>query len=121
MAKTIPSSPTRLGNWHISVFGRYSDAERIFWRAVTICSKWFGQEHPSVAILLIDLGYLMEAQERWAEGEHVYRLAYAIRTVHLGASHHDSLAVARLIIRVMRAQGKCPPERELERLAKVAV
>ena len=88
------------------VCGRYSESERLLWRAVTICSKWFGQEHISVAAPLIDLGYLMESQERWPDAEHVYRLAYAVRIVNLGGAHRDTLQVARYIVRVMCAQGK---------------
>jgi hypothetical protein len=103
------------------IFGRYGECERLFWRAISICSAHYGQEHESVAGLLVDLGYLMETEERWPEAEHVYRLAYAIRTINGGAAQPESLRVGRLVVRVVRAQGKMPAERELERMAKIAV
>jgi tetratricopeptide (TPR) repeat protein len=103
------------------IFSRYPEAERLLWRAIAIRSKWLGQEHLSVAELHVDLGYLLETQDRYADAEEVYRLAYAIRSVSLGHGHHESLQVGRLIVKVMRAQGRIPLDRELERLSKVAV
>lgn len=103
------------------VFGRYDDVERLLWRAVTICSKWFGHEHVSLSCLLVDLGYLYEAQERWAEAEHVYRLSYAIKATNFGVTDQESMKVARSVVRVCRAQNKRLPERELEKLAHTAV
>lgn len=101
------------------VFDRHGDAERVLWRAVSICGRCFGDENLSTATFLSDLGYMYERQERWSEAEHVYRLSYAIRCVVLGSTHREALQTARNIVAMCRAQGKHLPERELERLAKI--
>jgi hypothetical protein len=101
------------------VFGRYDDVERLLWRGVTISSKWYGHEHVSLTTLFADLGYLYEAQDNWVEAEHVYRLAYAIKVCYYGSAHSESLALARNIVRVCRAQDKQLPEPELERLSRM--
>ena len=102
------------------VFDRVEDAERVLWRAINICGKWFGQENMATAGWLEDLGYLYETQNRWSEAEYVYRLAYAIQCVNLGCTHRESLHTARAIISCCRAQGKNMLPRELERMAKVS-
>jgi hypothetical protein len=101
------------------VFGRYDDVERLLWRSVTICSKWYGPEHISLTAFLADIGYLYEMQEHWVEAEHVYRLAYAIKASYYGHAHGEALLLARNIVRVCRAQDKHLPERELEKLSSM--
>jgi tetratricopeptide (TPR) repeat protein len=115
----LASSISKLAHMYF-VIGKYNECEALFWRAMAIISKVNGESDLAVAEVLFDLGYLYQMQEQYAQAEHVYRLAYAIKCQHLGKGHPESLRAARSVIFVCRAQNKFLPEAEIERMTAVA-
>ena len=59
--------------------GRYADAEPLYKRALAICEKALGPDHPDVAASLNDLAALYSKQGRYADAEPLIKRALAIR------------------------------------------
>ena len=71
------------------VQGKYSEAEALFNRALTIREKALGANHRDVGTTLNNLGLVHAAQRKYSEAEGLYKRALAIRERALGANHPD--------------------------------
>jgi tetratricopeptide (TPR) repeat protein len=70
--------------------GRYSEAEPLYKKALTLRKKLFGNDHPTVATSLNNLAWLYKAQGRYKEAEHLYQEAMQMRLNLLGEAHPDA-------------------------------
>jgi nephrocystin-3 len=68
---------------------RYEEAETLFRRALAICEKAQGPEHPDMATILNNLATLLEEKGNFEGAESSYRRALAIREKALGPEHPD--------------------------------
>ena len=59
--------------------GRYAEAEPLYKRALSICEKALGPDHPFVAQSLNNLAELYAIQGRYAEAEPLFKRSLAIR------------------------------------------
>jgi tetratricopeptide (TPR) repeat protein len=67
--------------------GRYSEAEPLYKRALTIGEKTLGPDDPDVATWLNNLALLYDHQGKYSEAEPLYRRALAIDEKALGPDH----------------------------------
>jgi tetratricopeptide (TPR) repeat protein len=70
--------------------GRYSDAEPLFIRALTINEQQFGASHPNTANSLNNLAQLYKSIGRYSDAEPLYLFALAVREQQLGTNHPDT-------------------------------
>ena len=68
---------------------KYSDAEPLYKRALSIWEKRQGPTHPDVAYALNNLGVLYYVQGRHEEAKPLYERALVIREQALGPEHPD--------------------------------
>ena len=59
--------------------GRYSDAEPLYKRSITILEKALGPDHPELAANLNNLGALYQAQGRHIDAEPLYARSLMIQ------------------------------------------
>ena len=78
--------------------GRYSEAEPLFVRSLSIWETQLGADHPDVATSLNNLAGLYESQGRYAEAEPLYLRAVAIFLDRLGENHPNTQTVWRNFI-----------------------
>ena len=76
--------------------GKYTEAEPLYQRALTIYEKALGPEHPNVATSLNNLAVLYEAQGKYTEAEPLYQRSLAIREKALGPEDPNVAASIRL-------------------------
>ena len=76
------------------VHGRYSEAERLYQRALSVAQDVFGERHQEVATILNNLGLVMEAEGRNSEAEPLYYRAWRLREELLGRDHPDTAAAS---------------------------
>jgi tetratricopeptide (TPR) repeat protein len=68
--------------------GRYSEAEPLYRRALTIDETALGPEHPNMVSRFNNLADLYRVQGRYAEAEPLYKRALAVAEKALGPNHH---------------------------------
>ena len=77
--------------------GRYADAEPLYQRALAICERVLGPDHPNTASSLHGLAHVYNAQGRYAEAEPLYQRALAICERCLEPDHpHTASSLHRL-------------------------
>lgn len=86
--------------------GRYQEAETLHYRVLAIHEKTLGQEHPTTATSLSNLGNVLHLQGKFKEAEAVHRRALAIREKVLGAEHPDTATSMNNLANVLQEQGK---------------
>jgi tetratricopeptide (TPR) repeat protein len=73
----------------------YPQAESLIQRALAICEKQLGPEHPYTATSLNNLAALYREQGKFERAEPFYQRALAIREKQLGPEHPDTMAVRK--------------------------
>ncbi len=86
--------------------GRYSEAEPLYLRALTIRERVLGPMHPDVAAILHDLAVLSYQQGKYPEAETLYQRALVLQEQTLGPQHPDFAKTLNRLGDLYRAQGK---------------
>jgi tetratricopeptide (TPR) repeat protein len=73
--------------------GRYSEAEPLYGRSLSIKEQQLGADHPAVANSLNNLAKLYESQGRYSEAEPLYLRTLAILMNVLGENHPNTQTV----------------------------
>ncbi|KAM3099751.1 tetratricopeptide repeat protein [Phormidesmis sp. 146-35] len=79
-------------NWIAELYyaqGRYSEAEPLLARSLSIRKQQLGAMHPDVATSLSNLAVLYKSQGRYSEAEPLYIRSLSIQEQQLGAMHPD--------------------------------
>ncbi len=84
---------------------QYINAEPLLKRALAICEKTLGPEHPDTATSLNDLASLYQAQGRYEEAEPLYQRALSICEKTLGPEHPDTATSLNGLASLYQAQG----------------
>jgi len=84
----------------------YAEAEPLSQRAIVICERTLGPDHPDVAANLNNLAGLYQSQGKYAEAEPLYQRALAIDEQVLGPDHPDVAANLNNLASLYRGQGK---------------
>ncbi len=88
------------------VQGKYKDAELLSQRALAICERIQGPDHPEVAVKVNNLGIIYSDQGRYAEAEQLFRRAIEIRE-KAGEADHPWIAQSLSSLGALySAQGK---------------
>lgn len=85
--------------------GRYTEARRLFERAMVIRVERLGREHPDVAECLMGLALLDRFDHAYAKAERRFEIALAIREKVLGPDHPDVAGSLRAIGNLLWQQG----------------
>lgn len=72
---------------------RFSEAESVFKKALTISSTTFGSEHPNTVLILNNLANSYVAQQKYIHAERILRTALTITTKNYGVSHPNTALV----------------------------
>lgn len=83
-----------LGNSN-SKLGKYAEAEKCFEQILAIAQKQYGETHPNVANVLIELAILNYSQNLFDKTENLFLQAISIRKIALG-DEHPEVAIAML-------------------------
>lgn len=74
---------------YLLVRSQYKQAEPFYWQAQTIYEQNLGPEHPKLAEIFKDLGWLHYKRAEYMQAENLYTQAQAIREKVLGPEHPD--------------------------------
>jgi len=74
-----------------TIQGKYDLAEPLYKRALAICEKALGPDHPDTAISLNNLGLLYANQGKYSLAEPLYERAIAIFENSLGVDHPTTI------------------------------
>jgi esterase/lipase superfamily enzyme len=97
--------------------GRYSEAEGLFERALSIREKALGPNHPHVGISLNNLARLYQSMDRYAEAEPLYRRGLAILEKEFGPDHPDLALVIGNLGAYLKSEGRLDEAEPLLRRA----
>ena len=86
--------------------GKYTEAEPLFQRSLTIKEKVLGEDHPDVATSLNNLAALYEAQGKYTEAEPLYQRSLAIDKKVFGDDYPDVAIDLNNLAALYKAQGK---------------
>jgi len=86
--------------------GRYSEAEPLFQRALSISEQQLGNDHPDVATCLDNLANLYSDQGHYSEAEPLFQRALSIGEQQLGNDHPDVATCLNNLAELYRAQGR---------------
>ena len=86
--------------------GRYAEAEPLYKRALAICEKALGPDHPDVGSSLNNLAALYRDQGRYAEAEPLFKRSLAIREKALGPDHPDVATSLNNLAALYELQGR---------------
>jgi tetratricopeptide (TPR) repeat protein len=86
--------------------GRYAEAQPLYERALAICEKALGPDHPDVTTSLNNLAALYDSQGRYGEAQPLFERALAIREKALGRDHPDVATSLNNLAALHRAQGR---------------
>jgi CHAT domain-containing protein/tetratricopeptide (TPR) repeat protein len=95
--------------WDGRVFaaqGRFSEAEAVFTRLLTIGEKLLGPEHEHVATVLTNLASLRKSQGRFEEAESFEKRALAIREKTFGRDHLDVAGSLHALAEIFKEQAR---------------
>ncbi|WP_051463646.1 tetratricopeptide repeat protein [Leptolyngbya sp. PCC 6406] len=101
----LASSLARLANLY-NAQGRYGEAEPLYQKALTLCQRLLGSDHPDTASSLNNLAGLYESQGRYGEAEPLYLQALEIRRSQLGSDHPNTATSLNNLAELYRAQGR---------------
>jgi CHAT domain-containing protein/tetratricopeptide (TPR) repeat protein len=85
--------------------GAYAEAEPLYVRALRICEKALGAEHPELAASLNNLAELHRARGAYAEAEPLHERALRICEKALGAEHPDVATSLNNLAMLYQLQG----------------
>jgi tetratricopeptide (TPR) repeat protein len=77
---------------HYEEMGDYESAELLFRRALAVQEKEVGEDHPSLAVDLYNLGLLCYAQSKFLDAETMLTRAWAIELNSFGPVHPETVA-----------------------------
>jgi tetratricopeptide (TPR) repeat protein len=77
---------------HYEAIGDYENAELLFRRALAVQEREVGEDHPSLAIDLYNLGLLCYAQSKFLDAETMLTRAWAIERSTFGPVHPETMA-----------------------------
>jgi len=86
--------------------GRYSEAEPLYLRSLSIYEQQLGQNHPDVATSLSNLANLYQSQGRYSEAEPLYLRSLEIMEQQLGANHPDVANSLNNLANLYQSQGR---------------
>ena len=86
--------------------GRYSDAEPLYKRSLSIREKALGPDHPDVGTTLNNLAGLYRAQGRYSDAEPLYKRCITIVEKALGPDHPSVGTTLNNLAALYRAQGR---------------
>jgi tetratricopeptide (TPR) repeat protein len=95
--------------WLASLYrsqGRYSEAEPLYGRSLSIVEQQLGADHPDVAASLNNLAGLYKSQGRYSEAEPLYGRSLSIREQQLGADHPDVANSLNNLAGLYESQGR---------------
>lgn len=92
--------------WYLYERGRYSEAEPLYKRALSIREQQLGIDHTDVAANLNNLGLLYWQQGKYEEAEPLFIRALLIREQKLGEMHPDTAESLNDLALIYRNQGK---------------
>src|SRR6266567_2290074 len=84
----------------------YAEAEPLSQRAIVICERTLGPDHPDVAANLNNLAGLYRGQGKYAEAEPLYQRALTIYEQQLGTEHPDTARCLNNLAEFYSTQGK---------------
>ena len=96
---------TKLAAYRHGALAAYADARPYYARALEISEKTLGVDHPDTAIILNNLGHLLQSQGDLAGARPYYERALAIKEKTLGADHPDTSRSLNNLGYLLRAQG----------------
>ena len=99
-----PRLPKTLNNLAAiyQVQGKYTFAESLYKRSLTMYERAYGRQHTDVALNLHNLGVLYSAQRKFGEAEPLLREAIAIREAILGPEHPDLVPSLKNLAELLR-------------------
>ncbi|MEB3164920.1 MAG: tetratricopeptide repeat protein, partial [Prochlorothrix sp.] len=86
--------------------GRYSEAEPLYKRSLSIREEQLGADHPDTAQSLNNLAALYQSQGRYSEAEPLYKRSLLIREQQLGADHPDTATSLNNLAGLYESQGR---------------
>ena len=86
--------------------GYHDQAEPKLLRVLSMREKALGPDHPDVALTLHNLGFIYNAQDRYAEAEPLLRRALAIRETVLGPQHLEVALTLNSLAFTYRVQSR---------------
>ena len=85
---------------------QYQEAERLYQRALTICERLLGPEHPHTTAIFNNLGLLYWNQGKYEEAESLYQRALTIKERVLGPEHSSIAGTLNNLANLYGRQGK---------------
>jgi tetratricopeptide (TPR) repeat protein len=92
--------------WYLDDRGRYSEAEPLYQRALSIREQALGADHPSTGTTLHALASLYQDQGKYTEAESLYQRALRIKEQALGADHPHTAVSLHNLATLYESQGK---------------
>ena len=86
--------------------GRYSEAEPLYLRSLSICEQRLGADHPDTAGSLNNLASLYKSQGRYSEAEPLYLRSLLISERQLGADHPYTADRLNNLASLYKSQGR---------------
>ncbi|PZO42331.1 MAG: hypothetical protein DCF19_06980 [Pseudanabaena frigida] len=86
--------------------GKYSEAELLFLRSLSICERQLGADHPHVAACLNNLAGLYKSQGKYSEAKPLYVRSLSICERQLEADHPNVAASLNNLAGLYELQGK---------------
>ena len=102
-----PHTATSLNNLAglYSSMGRYSEAEPLYVRSLSIIEQQLGADHPDTATSLNNLAHLYSSMGRYSEAEPLYVRSLSISEQQLGADHPDTASSLNNLAALYWAKG----------------
>jgi tetratricopeptide (TPR) repeat protein len=95
----------------------YAEAEPLYRRALAIDENSLGPTHPHVAIVLSDLGWLLQSTNRAAEAEPLYHRALTIEEKNHGFAHSNVASCLNNLAQLLRETNRLAEAEPLYRRA----
>jgi serine/threonine-protein kinase len=104
-AADLVATLTELANNHFYA-GHYAVSESLNRRVLEIDRGLYGDQHPNVAVDLVNLGAIQQEWGNWEEAERRYREALAIYRGWFGGNHFETAATLNMVGRTLIQQGR---------------
>ncbi|MFZ1961914.1 MAG: tetratricopeptide repeat protein [Roseiarcus sp.] len=102
-----------LGMYRLGALAAYSQARPLFERALAICEKALGPEHPETATCLNNLAYLLQAEGDFVGARPLFKRALAICEKALGPEHPETATGLNNLALLLQAEGDLAGARPL--------
>ena len=108
----LASSLLELANCHFYA-GHYAEAEALNQRLLVMHRQIYGERHPLVAEVLINLGAIQQDLGHYVEAEQYHREALAITRAFYGGEHYKTASNLTLVARALAKQERAVEAAEL--------